>query len=348
MHSSTFSFDRAANGFALRSVMWAIAIGVVLLLTIEVSWRAAGAVPGYVDSKSRWSWVRMQVAENPGVALLGASRMQFGFSFDAFRDRYSDDASIQQLAVAGSWPYAALRDLANDKSFDGMVVISFTPDIVMPFRRFDQVPNVEHFHDRWNIDVRLNFITESLAEKLLVTRHHNYGLNNIIRRWINSGELPPAKLYLETKFNREIDADYSMENKSEHQARRINEANLLYDTMYPVSLDIWNDYLQDFLDLTQAITQRGGCVIAVRFPSQGALYDKEMQLFPKNQFWNTLENIPFIGTVHFEEMNIMGKIDLPDLQHVEKGDKYLFTTELLKQIESEAKNLNAPNCKFRT
>ena len=141
MRSSTFSFDRIENRFGIWPIASGLILGILLLIIIEYSWHLSGATAGYVDSKPRWSWVRSRISEQQGVVLLGASRMHFGFSHAAFRDRYPD-TPLHQLAVAGSWPYASLRDLAHDEEFLGVVLISFTPDIIMSFRRKDQEPNV--------------------------------------------------------------------------------------------------------------------------------------------------------------------------------------------------------------
>lgn len=323
--------------------MSGIILGIAVLLVIEFSWREHGARPEYVDGKPRWSWVRSHVSEQQGVVLLGASRMHFGFSLAAFRDRYPD-TPIYQLAVAGAWPYAALRDLAEDESFHGIVLISFTPDIVMSFRRRDQQPYVYHYRHRWNADIELNFFASSLAEHNLVTRHQNYGVDSIMRRILGSGRLPEAALYLETMFDREMNADYSHEDISAHRERRINEAKQLYDQLYPISVDEWRADLTGFLKMAHRIHNRGGCVIAVRFPSQGELLDYEERLFPRNQFWVQLEPIPYLGTVHAGDMHIMTEIKLPDLQHVDAVDKRRFTDELMTEVEKEIATVGGGNC----
>ena len=343
MRSSTFSFDRANAGFGVKPVAFGLIFGVLVLLVIEYSWRQHGATPGYVDSKPRWSWVRSQVSEQQGVVLLGASRMHFGFSLAAFRDRYPG-TPVHQLAVAGSWPYASLRDLARDEDYRGLTLISFTPDIILPFRHEDQTPYVDHYRKRWNIDVLLNFLAGSLAEKLMVTRHHNYGINTLAQSLVRTGNLPASELYLATRFDREIDADYSMEDIEQHQIRRVSEATSLYDDLYPISTDRWRSELSTFLEYVRTINDRGGCVIAIRFPSQGTLYQSEQQLFPKHDFWSVLEATPYLGTVHFDDINDIEDFDLPDYQHVDESDKYEFTVALLDKIEQTAASIVDGGC----
>lgn len=269
--------------------------------------------------------------------------MQFGFSHAAFRDRYPD-TPLHQLAVAGSWPYASLRDLAYDEEFRGVVLISFTPDVIMSFRRQDQEPNVYHYRNKWNIDVWLNFLASSFAERFMVTRHQNYGVNKIFRNLVNNGKLPEAVSYLETKFDREINADYSEVDVLAHRMRRLDDAKSLYDDLYPVSQELWRADLDDFLDLARAIHDRGGCVVAIRFHSQGELYDYEQRLFPNQDFWSALGAIPFLGTVQSEDLDITDRINLPDHQHVDVADKYQFTDALLTEIGKPIAQIDSQNC----
>ena len=343
MRSSTFSSDRVGDGPQATYVVAGIVAGLLILLAVESLWRVNGAVSNFVDNKPRWSWFRSQVADNSGVTLLGASRMHFGFSLAAFRDRYPD-TPVHQLAVAGQTPYAALRDLAETESFKGVVLISFTPDIVMAFRHEDQQQYVDHYRDRLTIDVQLNFLAESFAEQFLISRQYNYGIDSILRKLVGSGELPPAVLYLETQFDREIHADYSMEDVDAHRQRRIAEATGLYDHFYPISPDLWRQELAEFLGYAKTIHDRGGCVIAIRFPSGSELYEREQALFPKQDFWAALETVPYLGSAHFEDLAIMDSIVLPDLQHVEKPDKYRFTDALLTQLESAAAGVDGGHC----
>lgn len=343
MRSSTFSFNRADSDLRLGHVATAIAIGLLLLAAVEFRWRAHGAVNMYVDAKPRWSWVRAQADEDPGVVLLGASRIHFGFSLGAFRDRYPD-TPVHQLAVAGQTPFAALRELAESDTFAGVAVVSFTPDIIMSFRRHEQQPFVDHYLDRWTIDVRLNFLAGSFAEKYLISRQYYYGIDSLVRDVISTGHLPPPQLHLETEFDREIHADYSMEDIAGHQRRRIAEATSLYDRLYPVSITAWRTELDDFLGYAKAIHDRGGCVVAVRFPSQGDLYVEEQRLFPKQEFWARLENVPYLATVHFDSLEIMDSVVMPDLQHVEKADKRRFTDALLAEMEQAVAGVDGEHC----
>ncbi len=105
----------------------------------------------------------------------------------------------------------------------------------MSFRRDGQEPNVDHYRKRWNIDVLLNFLARSFVERFMVTRHHNYGVDSILRKLLDTRKLPPAVLYMETEFDREIHADYSKEDVVPHRVRRVNAAKVLDDDLHPVS-----------------------------------------------------------------------------------------------------------------
>lgn len=331
MRSSTFSSDRLDPNFRPRHVVLGIALGLLLVGAVEAYWRHLGAKAGYVDSKPRWSWIRDQVADDD-VVLVGNSQMQFGFSLPAFRDRYPS-TPIQQLAVWGSEPYAVFRDLAEDDDFHGTVIMSLTPEVVMRDKREEQQTYVDFRRNRWTIDARLNFLAGSLMERLLVTRHHNYGVNSVLRSLLSDHRLPQSRLYMETAFDRDIDADYTYEDIESHRTRRTNDARALYEQLAPVSLESWENDFADFVDLAGAIDARGGCVVVVRFPSQDEMYEYEERLFPAQTFWRTIESSKEVVAVHFRELPIMNALHLPDMEHVAKSDKYAFTTELLEAID---------------
>ena len=70
------------------------------------------------------------------------------------------------------------------------------------------------------------------------------------------------------------------------------------------------------------------------------MLENEQKLFPKQDFWASLEATPYLATVHFDSLEIMNSIELPDLVHVERPDKYRFTEALLTEIDSAVANLD--------
>jgi hypothetical protein len=341
--SSTFSSDRIDDGFRLSHIVAGIATGLLLLLAVESLWRVHGVTTNYVDNKPRWSNVRAAVDEQSGVVLLGDSRMQFGFSLDAFRDRYPD-TPVHQLAIVGESPFATLRDLAATESFKGVVLVSFTPEIVMQFHRNDQQSHVDHFRKRWTTDVRLNFLAGSLAESVLVSRQYKYGVDSILREIIGKRQLPPANRHLVTKSDREILVDYSMENQESHQMRRVAAADALYEEYYPVDPARWQAEFDDFAALAETINARGGCVVAIRFPSQGELYEREQALYPNPDFWARVAASPYIQSLHFDRLRSMDSIVMPDFMHVDNVDKYRFTEDLLATLENVSATSGGDRC----
>jgi hypothetical protein len=333
--SSTSSFDRADGCLTTGQLLGAAVLAAVLLLAVEALWRSAGATPGYVDSVQRWAYAREGAVKGSPFVIAGDSRMQFGIDIEAIEARYPV-ANVRQLAVAGQQPFAAVRDLANTPDFNGVIVTSLMPfDILEPFRE-DQQSYVDHYEGKWNLNNKLNFLAGSFFESIFVFRQQNYGLNSILQTLLRTGALPDAVLYIRTHFNREVDANYKLADLETQKATRVNDAKKRYDLLSPVDRDLWLARLRELDGLAGRIASRGGCVIAVRMPSEPELYAEEIRLFPKPEYWQEIAASKSIIAVHFDDIPGVADFDLPDLQHVDEEDKEAFTNLLLSAIERAA------------
>jgi hypothetical protein len=107
--SSSNSLDRLpAKPWGL---VWAVALALAIAMIggMELFWRARGATPSVNDDAALWAYHRRRLdSGNPKtVVLLGASRMQLGFSTDTFRRRYPN-VELVNLSVAAATPLATL------------------------------------------------------------------------------------------------------------------------------------------------------------------------------------------------------------------------------------------------
>ncbi len=140
MRSSTSgSSERIPEGAWLRTWIAAVLVFAVAMAGLEAVGRRLGHRAMVVDSEALWSLERDRVSERRArtVVVLGASRMQLGFSTDEFRRRLPD-YSVVQLSANGRYPIATLLDLAEDEDFNGVVICSLSALALAPDRRYDQ------------------------------------------------------------------------------------------------------------------------------------------------------------------------------------------------------------------
>ena len=101
------------------------------------------------------------------VVLLGASRIQLGFATDTFRNKFPS-YQITQLAIDGSNPVAALRDLANDEQFMGVVITSITAGSFRSGVVDIQQEYIELYHSQYSLQSSINALVQSFLQANLV------------------------------------------------------------------------------------------------------------------------------------------------------------------------------------
>jgi hypothetical protein len=104
---------------------WIVATLIVATLAIayESFLRAHRYVPTVQDDADLWSIQYDRVRADPhAVVLLGASRIVFGVD-PKLLSQLLGGRTVAMLAVNGNYPLAALRALAEDRDFAGLVVV---------------------------------------------------------------------------------------------------------------------------------------------------------------------------------------------------------------------------------
>ena len=104
---------------------WVLALVVAALIVgaAETHWRALGYVPNIRDSSELWSIQRDRVysTKKTPLVLLGASRIEFAIDTKRLTELLPRYQPLM-LAQNAHYPLAALRDLANDERFHGVVL----------------------------------------------------------------------------------------------------------------------------------------------------------------------------------------------------------------------------------
>ncbi len=130
-------------------------------MVAESTYRAKGYLPNVNDNITLWSYWRNQVYTHQGrkkIVIIGASRAQIDLVPKILKMEFPKYEVIQ-LAMAGEYCYAALEDLANDVHFDGIVICSFTPNLLEPSELDDQKESVEFYkQNKMSLNDKVNLI----------------------------------------------------------------------------------------------------------------------------------------------------------------------------------------------
>lgn len=307
----------------------------LLLAAVELFWRSETARASYVESHARWAWERDRIerAGHPRrTAVLGASRILFSLSLDAFRQRHPH-VPIAQLAVAAKGPLATLQSLAHDSDFDGVILLDFNPEHLLPPREDEQADYVDYYRSRWSIDQRLNFLVSNILEPWLVTRHSYYGVNHVVRSFLAERTLPKAPLYVGVRESRQHDADFTLADGDEMRKSRLADMVRRYDYLATTADREWPRTLQSVQAAVEEIHRRGGCVVLIRMPSVKQFLEQDERVFSGPRYWEDVLARLGVHGVHYRQIDGLESIPLPDAEHVDTRDQARFTNALLDELD---------------
>lgn len=281
-----------------------------------------------------WSLHRKQIyarGEETPFVLLGASRIQLGFALDELTRRYPEYRPIQ-LAIDGHYPWAALRDLAQDEDFRGIVLCSIKAEGFSRSHWEDQSPYVTYYQNHSNLNKRINAWISSQLQSRIALMYPTLRLDNVLKSLIETASLP-APPYLVTLPSRERIADYSLTNMDAFRQDRIASVKEHYADLDEFSPAEWLQEAMQIEPYVRAIQKRGGTVVFVRYPSSGEYWEYEERTCPKAQCWDILAEKTEATTIHFRDFPTLARFDCPDTSHLDYRDAIPFTHSLLEILE---------------
>lgn len=309
-----------------------LVIAGVLVTGGEAYWRSKGHRPSIVDTPALWSFHRASVSDdNPKhVVLLGASRIQLGFSTDVFRTRYPDH-QVTQLAVDGRHPVATLRDLADDKRFRGTVICSISEAGFEASHWDDQQEYVDFYHKHYLFHQSIDSIVGSFLQSRFVVLSPQVRLDQVLRKLLGRDPLPKP-IYLVTRDDRSRLADYSLLDIKAHRKSRVEKVMASRDHKPPTP-ETWIEDVEQIEQWVQKIAKRGGQVVFVRFPTSDEHWAVDMERYPKSSYWDRMAEFTSAKTLHFMDASPLAQFELPDTSHLDYRDSPAFTNHLLDELE---------------
>ncbi|MBN2308491.1 MAG: hypothetical protein JXR94_05940 [Candidatus Hydrogenedentes bacterium] len=325
------SNDRLPAGPWLRILAAGLALAVAAVGAIELFWRVCGYTPSVVDDKALWCYQRDRVGHaGPGaVVLLGASRIQQAFVPDAFREVCPGHAYIQ-LAIGGWQPLAALRDIAENTEFAGLVVVSATAAGFLPETVEQQQHYVEYYHDEWGLDKKANCFIRTALQARLVLLYPSLSLQQAAPD-LARGEWPLQWIW--TRADRTQRVDYTRPDLDAFYASRL--AVHRDNTERAATLDgytAWPEGLEAVREWVARIQGRGGRVVLLRCPTGDGFWELDEEYFPRARFWDVLAEHTGAETIHFKDVPEMAGFQCAEGSHLFYEDAERFTRALGREL----------------
>lgn len=332
MPSSISSSENTKNSWWLT---WLATI-VLLMLSVgayEIYLSKKGFTPSVEVTKDLWSWNRKAVNHKPRViALVGASRIQLGLNTDTLRSVLST-YEIVPLAINGQYPMATLKGLAEDETFNGLVLMSFMAQMMEPRYIEMQAEYNQYYAQKSSLYLTFDAHLTALIKSKFRFLHPLLGLNKLVSHF-SARQSFPAPFYVSVFPDTSAAGDYSLVDVGPLKQHFIDDKKNNYQADPIMDKTTWLTQLEILSDATRAIKSRGGDVVLLRFPTDDAHWLLDEEYYPRDQFWDLMvKTMPDIHFVHFKDDAILNSFALPDSSHLDQVDTNAFTLRLIALLK---------------
>lgn len=285
----------------------------------EHYWRSQGYTPSIMDSLDLWSLHRKRVvleAPPTRVALLGASRIQYGIAPETFK---AEAASLGlnidpvMLAVSAKYPLAALRDLSEDSKFRGIAIVGIDSRGFNRAWRDMQQQHVDYYRHDFTPAKELHRLLLTQMQKHFIATRPDFAALTLI----NHGA--PWKDYLVFTPDRAGATDYSKSGLAAIRTGRLEGLKRTYSSFTPPTPAEWLAANRDIVGWVEKINSRGGKVVFYREPVSDEHFQMDEERFPRAAMWDELAKIMPATMIDFQDHHEL-RIDTPDMSHIDMKD----------------------------
>jgi hypothetical protein len=334
VHSSTSSSDEEIAlpaRAALRPLVVAVAIAVVVLGALELGWRKLGFAPMPRDTLQLWALEREQVRGSAReVAIIGSSRAQLGLDPRILQRELG--RPVHQLAITGGSPIPVLRDLAADDDFHGLVICEVTPSafFIRP-TEIDRQSGAD-WAAGWHtlpwlssFETRLRVALQARSSLLLPQTNVRFQMSALL---VDRAFARPA--VARERSDRYRGARYTHEDRAKimaHWAKGLRASK-------PPSDGELHELFTEIQGWVGKIRARGGDVVFVRIVSSGTVFDTEQELWPRERFWDLFVASFDAHAIYFADEPTLIGFTAPEGSHLDAPQATRFSHALGQVIHA--------------
>lgn len=329
------SNSRSGQRHWLVIFICALLLSSLLVLLYEGYWRSKGYVAAVQDTKQFWAVHRAKVYPQGKRALvfLGASRTLYGIDIHWVKNNLNRYEPVM-LAVNGHYPLAVLRDLAEDRHFNGVVLVDIDSRGLNKINHNMMQPYIDYYHLEFSPNKWLHHIILARLQEKFVFFNQHFSLVRTLQRYLGNRPAPRiTNEWMDTARNSNLDLQVV-------DAAALADwfAKAVADDMKnnpPAPPARWLADLADVADWVRKIENRGGKVVFYSPPVSGRQRDLDQQYYPRQSYWDVfLASYNLVG-IQTLEIEAIKAISLPDESHMHHLDKARYTQALMKHIFPE-------------
>lgn len=337
--------DRPVPPLPWRAVTLAVLVATCFLTAgWEVYWRGKELTAGdFKNTAAFWAEERRK-ATGDATVIIGSSRALF----DVDLDIWEEIAGVRpvQLAMEGTSPRIFLKDIANDESFRGTLIVGVTTvlfftqegglrESVLAYTR-DETPSQRADH---LLSIPLERVFAFIDEQSRPKRQMA-----IARLPLREGMKPrfdPRKLsIMDEDRNTEMwsrlinDEAYRKEAQDQWMLllRPAPAPGANAGPPPPMPDDAINAVISEVKASVDAIRARGGEVVFIQPPVGGPFGEVERAAFPRERFWDRLLAATDSAGVSFYDHPEMQNYNLPEWSHLAPPDAKRYSRALVPLV----------------
>lgn len=322
-----------------KTPSWIVIFSLVLIVAAlffllwERYWRIAGYPIAITDSPQLWALNRDKVYQSGTIVFLGASRTQFAIDIDYIRGNFPELNPVM-LAMNGAYPLAALKNLAEDEKFSGLVVIDVDARGMSKANRMNQQYLVDYYQYQWNWNWRGHRWLLSKWQIFSASSSPQLSLANILSRHL-AGYSPPFKPYSTILENRGGYLDFSQvsaHDLADWFAKGLEEA-IASGVPEPKE---WLEDLREVVLWVEKIQKRGGEVIFYEPPVSGRQEKLVQKIYDKALYWDIFFSTYDIPVFNYQDEPSLQDFELPDESHISAKDREQYTLVVMNILKAKA------------
>ena len=327
MTSSTSNSDFAEPKWGR---VWALVLLIVGVIVggWELLVRDANLGPRYVDNANLWADTRHRLNKegDDAVVLIGASRLLRGVDVATMKEEL--ERPVYQLAVEGTSYLPLLQNLGADPRIRGTVIVSVAPAftfnrLLLQFDKGVQSIYLDNYY-RQSYARRLEQRLKLWLQGKVAFRSPDAALSIVIPEVLETGSLP-APNWQRMYRDRSVYFDYAaspIKQTDEGIAAHYLNMNV------PYQAEEFGLIVNYIATIVRQLRAKGVDVYFVRLPSAGSVYAIESAFYPRERYWNILEENVDATFIHFSEHPGLDSYLSADGSHIDSQNSEAFTRVL--------------------
>lgn len=332
-----------------QSLVIATLFSLLGLTSWEMYWRSQGKLPDIDDDKNLWADQRSKVdhLKSDDVVLTGSSRILFNIQIYEW-EKATGKLPIQ-LATVGSSPLPIFRDIVENTSFAGTIVVGVTPGLF--FGSIDEKSRpwarpkskIDHYYKRTYAQKLNHFLSFPFQKNFVFVSAHeeewadDIDLKSLMKQISVGNRLEKPSRPPFYKF------DYIDGNRNNRMSDRTATDTTFAGTVKKVWMSMSgppkapqrDSTISFFIKYAQKFTQRGGKIILIQSPASGKVKERELEGFPRKDFWDVLVAKSGLPAIHYEDYEELKGFECPEWSHLSAPDAEKFTISLINILSKE-------------